>query len=379
MTLTFMALWARTLSHPARAGQRVKRTRAAPVTARMDTPRPHRAFSRAMRRTAPAFALSLALAGASLHAQPAPRAPSTDDGDAGVSPTVARQRLTRATVTVRDGSTERGRGVVLDGTGHIVTALAVAAGARDLRVVYPDGRVDRARLLASDEGWGVAVLDGGAARWPEGVPLASRDARSGDAALWVPAAGARPVAGTLAQRRTFVGPQGALLRDAWAITPAPPRSTAGAGVLQATTGALVAVVVPPAGDAEATMAEGLFAAPLPVLRALESQAATNVRPWLGVVTREIRMGEDAIVGSGGLRVTDVQPGSPAQRAGLRAGERGDVIVSVDGRRVVTVADLAAAMEGRRPGDTVVLQVVRANAQLDVSIALDVLPAVSPRR
>lgn len=321
-----------------------------------------------------ALVLALCLSASAASAQPSPPA-----ADAGVTPAAARQRLVRATVTVREGSTERGLGVVLSADGRIFTALACVRGVQNLRVVYPDGRVDRARVAAIDSAWGVAVLEGIGARWPEGLSLADHDGRSGDAAAWLPASGQRLVAGSLARRRSFVGAGSTLLRDAWEITPIPPRGAAGSGVLHVATGALVGVVVPPSGDVEITGAESLFAVPLHVLRGITQRAVENARPWVGVVTREIRMGEDPILGSGGLRVIDVQPGSPAQRAGFRAGERGDVIVSVDGRRVTTVTDLGDSMEGRRPGDTVVIQVMRRNAQVDVPVLLEALPATPLRR
>jgi serine protease Do len=320
-----------------------------------------------MRTVLSALALCF-LAPAAAWAQPAP-AP-TVLGD----PAMARQRLQRATVSLREGSSERARGVVLAGDGRIVTALAAVAGVRDLRVVYPDGRMVRARVSAIDTAWGLAVLDGTGARWTEGLELAERDGRSGDAATWVPAAGARPVAGTLARRRSFVGTDGALLRDAWEISPVAPRSAAGSGVVHVRTATLLGVLVAPAGDVATTGAEGLFAVPIAVIRAALRRAAENARPWLGIVTREVRIGEDPMLAAGGLRVIEVQAGSPAQRAGITAGERGDVVVSVDGRHVSRLDDLGAAMEGRRPGDTVVLQVMRRNATVDVPVTLDALPA-----
>jgi putative serine protease PepD len=191
--------------------------------------------------------------------------------------------------------------------------------------------------------------------------------------MWVPAAGVRPVVGTLARRRSFVGAGAVLLRDAWELSPIPPRSAAGAGVVLQSSGALVGVIVPPAGSQPITGAESLFAVPLSAIRMLAERVIEQARPWLGVVTRELRMGEDAVLGAGGLRVVEVQSGSPAQRAGLRPGPRGDVIVSVDGQRVATLNDLGAAIEGRRPGDVVTFQVMRQNAQIHVTVRLDVLP------
>ncbi len=302
-----------------------------------------------------------------------PAAVAQTTGVAAPDPAAARQRLLRATVSVRDGAVDRARGVVLAGDGRIVTALATVEGVRDLRVAYPDGRVVRARVSVTDGAWGLAVLEGTGARWPEGVALAEGDGRSGDAAVWVPAAGARPVSGTLLRRRSLVGAAGALLRDAWEISPVAPRSAVGAGVLHLRTGTLAGVIVAPVGDAATTGAEGPFAVPVGVIRGALRRGMESARPWLGIVTREVRLGEDPMLAAGGLRVIEVQPGSPAQRAGITAGERGDVVVSVEGRPVVRLDDLAAAMEGRRPGDTVVLQVMRRNATTEVAVQLEALP------
>ena len=51
-------------------------------------------------------------------------------------------------------------------------------------------------------------------------------------------------------------------------------------------------------------------------------------------------------GSRGVRVTDVNAGSPAERAGLEAG---DHIVSIAGKEVSTTAELSAALDGIEPG------------------------------
>jgi S1-C subfamily serine protease len=53
----------------------------------------------------------------------------------------------------------------------------------------------------------------------------------------------------------------------------------------------------------------------------------------------------------GAAVVSVQPGTPADAAGLVAG---DVIVSVNGQDVVTPTSLAALLQAHRPGDTVQL-------------------------
>ena len=62
------------------------------------------------------------------------------------------------------------------------------------------------------------------------------------------------------------------------------------------------------------------------------------RGRLGVMIREMEAG-------GGLLVTGVVPGSPADRAGIR---KGDIIRTVDGKAVATVEDIHAAVAGGTP-------------------------------
>lgn len=84
----------------------------------------------------------------------------------------------------------------------------------------------------------------------------------------------------------------------------------------------------------------------------------------------------------GLVVGNVQAGSPAARAGIRAGTRtqtfrggaillgGDVIVAVNGDPVDAFEDLQAALIDKKEGDTVTLKLWREGQTRDVKVTLD---------
>ncbi len=103
-----------------------------------------------------------------------------------------------------------------------------------------------------------------------------------------------------------------------------------------------------------------------------------VRPWLGV------SGDDRIsrlvldeLGIEGVLVLKVEPGSPAEAAGLRptrigpggAIVAGDVIVSVDGKPVRSFEELAKTVRRHRPGDRVRLGIWRAGERLALEVRL----------
>lgn len=67
------------------------------------------------------------------------------------------------------------------------------------------------------------------------------------------------------------------------------------------------------------------------------------RAWLGIAGIQVALAPELAARMGsrmGLQVADVSPGSPAQEAGLR---RGDVVVELDGNRVVTATAVQRLM------------------------------------
>ena len=76
----------------------------------------------------------------------------------------------------------------------------------------------------------------------------------------------------------------------------------------------------------------------------------------------------------GILVREVNPGSPAEKAGVKAG---DVITSFDGERIRTLSELREKLAGKRDAKdrTVKLGVVRNRSELSLSVEL---PAPAPR-
>ena len=80
-----------------------------------------------------------------------------------------------------------------------------------------------------------------------------------------------------------------------------------------------------------------------------------------------RYGELKYVDDPGVLVTDVFVDSPADGAGIL---RGDVIVSVEGVEVSTIHDIALAVEGYHHGQTISLVLLRAENEVNISLALE---------
>ena len=81
-------------------------------------------------------------------------------------------------------------------------------------------------------------------------------------------------------------------------------------------------------------------------------------------------GTDPEMGQPGALVVEVQEGTPAERAGLMAG---DLIVLIDDEVVTTFTELAAKVQFRVPGTEVVLEVIRDGEPIDLIVVIGSLP------
>jgi S1-C subfamily serine protease len=112
--------------------------------------------------------------------------------------------------------------------------------------------------------------------------------------------------------------------------------------------------------APGTVTEGLgFATPIDVARDVAEQLLTTghvVHIWLGVRGEDLDPATGKTLGvAGGALVREVMKGSPAERAGIK--ER-DVITTVNGKVVTSMADVVMSVRSRKAGDTVKVTVWR---------------------
>jgi S1-C subfamily serine protease len=81
----------------------------------------------------------------------------------------------------------------------------------------------------------------------------------------------------------------------------------------------------------------------------------SARAWLGLYPQTF---------DGGVMVTGLVPGGPAQKAGLA---RGDMLLSVDGEKIGSLRELYSAIWKKAPGELVGLMVLREGSLRSFSI------------
>ena len=113
---------------------------------------------------------------------------------------------------------------------------------------------------------------------------------------------------------------------------------------------------------------------LPDLRNRSIGSGSGQQPgYMGVslvtVTPSIQQA-DGLTPSSGALVVDVVSGSPAASAGI---QQGDVIVSLNGKSIVSADQLATAIEADHAGDAVTLGIYRGSSKQTIKVILGARP------
>ncbi|MEM4303621.1 MAG: trypsin-like peptidase domain-containing protein [Candidatus Caldarchaeum sp.] len=286
-----------------------------------------------------------------------------------------------------------GTGFVYDTEGHIVTNNHVVAGASSIRVVFYTGEMYAASIVGTDVDSDLAVIK--LENPPKNLkPLKlgnSTELRIGEEVVAIgnpfglegtlttgvvsqkgrllPTGRGYSIPGVI-QTDAAINPgnsggpllnmRGEVVGVNTAIEPG------GVGIGYAVPSSIVARVVP------ALIKDGVYR-----------------RSWLGISGTTLDMDIASAGGynvTRGVLITQVVNNSPAQRAGLRGGDRtvvvngvqivvgGDVIVAVNGVPIHSIDDLLVYMEEKTsPGQTITLTIVRNNQFIDVSLSLATRP------
>lgn len=112
---------------------------------------------------------------------------------------------------------------------------------------------------------------------------------------------------------------------------------------------------------------------------------TTPRPWIGIEGATLTPAIAQAAGTSeqsGFLVTRVLPGSPAEKAGIRGGDRmvnlgneqmlvgGDIIIELEGKPVTAGEQIRADFQQRHVGDTMHFTIVRGSVTSHVSVLLE---------
>ena len=267
-----------------------------------------------------------------------------------------------------------GSGFIISQDGYVVTNNHVIEKATDIEVVLADGEKYKAEVIGKDPKTDLAVLKFEPEEELQVVTLGNSDnLRIGD---WVIAVG-NPFGLGYTVTAGIVSAKGRSLGfgvyDDFIQTDAPLNPGNSGGPMFNMNGEVVGV-----NTAIVARGQGIgFSIPINMAEFVISQLKEGgkvVRGWLGVyvqkVTPEIAASFDLEEDEGAL-VGDVEPDSPADKAGIK---RGDVIVEFDGKKVEDLTDLTTSTAVTPPGTEVILTIIEDGKKKDVTVKLGELPA-----
>ena len=281
-----------------------------------------------------------------------------------------------------------GSGFIIRQDGIVVTNAHVVAGATKVTVAMRDGTTYPAKVIGADESNDLAVLKIEAKNLPVAMLGTSSDLVVGEWAVAIgnpygfllgntePSVTAGVISGV--GRNLAAGGEGGGVYVNMIQTDASINPGNSGGPLVNAAGQVVGVnssIYSPSGGSV-----GLgFAIPIDrVKRVTEDLLAhgTVRRPWIGVKL-QLATGSNAISAArAGAVVSRVVPGSPADRSGLRVGDR---IARSRGRLIRNAFDWDAELLDLRVGEDVPLVLRRGNGDVAVTVRVADLPDVSAPR
>ena len=287
------------------------------------------------------------------------------------------KKVLPSTVMIKVGR-GTGSGFVLDAKGRIVTNNHVVAGAADgssIRVVFADGRRQKAKLIGRSPSYDIAVIKvkptrslhpvevGNSARTQVGEPviaIGSPLGLPGTVTQGIVSARHRPV---VVNASNDADSPTAYIDAIQTDAPINPGNSGGPLVdgRARIIGVNSAILTMGSAQGGQTGNIGLgFAIPINQATAIGTLLIKKGRATYPVIGANV---ED---GSGGVELTSVEGRGPAARAGLR---RGDLITRIDGTKITAMEELIVSIRTRRPGQKVVLDYERGSRRKQARVTL----------
>ena len=269
-----------------------------------------------------------------------------------------------------------GSGVIISSDGYILTCAHVVSGASQITVTIGDTDYT-ATVVGEDDTSDVAVLKIDATGLTPATVGDSDSLSVGDSVLAVGnplgELGGTVTSGIVSALNRSVTIQGtsstntmSLIQMDASVSP----GNSGGGLFNMN-GELIGLVNAKSSSSDA---EGLgFAIPIndaiQVAQDLLENGYVSGRPYMGITYIAVTDAQTAAqfnVNAYGVYVVDVVQGGPADKAGLKVGDR---IVSIDGTEIAQKDDLGTLMQQHTAGDTLSITVARDGQMQTVSLTL----------
>jgi serine protease DegQ len=272
--------------------------------------------------------------------------------------------------------TSLGSGVIVASEGYVLTNHHVIQGADDIQLVLSDGRRVSARVRGTDPESDLAVLKAEEENLPSMTFAAADNLQVGDVVLAIGnpfGLGNTVTMGIVsALGRNYLGVnrfEDFIQTDA-AINP----GNSG-GALIDTAGNLVGINSTIFSQTGGSLGIG-FSIPVSLARNVFEQIVRDgevTRGWLGIeptaVTADVAKAL-ALPKSEGVVIRNIQPGGPAERAGMKVL---DVVLEISGKSTRSVPQLLARIAELPPGSSIKVKVMRAGQDVEMDVLVGKRP------
>jgi len=268
----------------------------------------------------------------------------------------------------------RGSGFIIGEDGYIVTNHHVVGGSDRITVQFKDKKEYEAKLIGTDKKSDLAVIKIDADSDLPYLELGNSDeVRVGH---WAIAIGApfnmdySMTVGVVSQKARSVGLN---VYENYIQTDASINPGNSGGPLLNIKGEVIGVndfIISPNGRLGGNVGLG-FAIPSNMVKGIVSQLIDQgkvERPWIGVGLQDLDEEMQKYLGvSSGVLVREVFEDNPADEYG---GEAGDVVTHVGGKEVNSSHDLQFAILGYKPGDMILLSIIRDGDEIKLKVKAD---------